>query len=177
MRHIYFTILTLALAATLLAQPGCARTRDAKQSAPQASQAPNAAKTPPSLALGQIVDPDSVFIKTASAPTKTLRVKAMAYTACSVGKKKSKRKARTARGAWGDTLTPGIKAVAVSPDLLEMGLDHGDVITIEGLPGQYKVLDVMHSRHDKSIDIFYGDDQCGAIQWGRRSLTISWQED
>ena len=53
-----------------------------------------------------------------------------------------------------------------------MGLDRGDLITIEGLPGQYKVLDVMHGRHDKTIDIFYGDDACGAVQWGKRTLTI-----
>ncbi|EFL50997.1 conserved hypothetical protein [Solidesulfovibrio fructosivorans JJ]] len=177
MRTIYFTILPLALAATLVVQSGCARTPDAKQTTPQQLQSQTAPARLTYAALGEIVDPDSVFIETSHSSIRTLRVKAMAYTACSVGKKRSKRKARAARGAWGDTLTPGIKAVAVSPDLLQMGLDHGDVITIEGLPGKYKVLDVMHRRHNKSIDIYYGDDQCGAIQWGRRSLTISWKDD
>ena len=105
---------------------------------------------------------------------KTLRVRAMAYT-CSVGRKRKPVK-HAARGAWGDMLTPG-KAVAVSHDLLEQGLDHGDVITIEGLPGEYRVLDVMHGRHKKSIDIFYGDDQCGARDWGKRTLRISWQAE
>ena len=68
----------------------------------------------------------------------------MAYNGCS-GKSK-----RPTRGAWGDTLTEDIKAVAVSPDLLDQGLEYGDAIQIEGLPGQYKVLDLMFSGFDKA---------------------------
>src|SRR5262245_44158139 len=42
--------------------------------------------------------------------------------------------------AWGDELEPGMKAIAVSPDLLEAGLTHGTKVTIEGLDGEYTVL-------------------------------------
>src|SRR5262245_35096653 len=38
-------------------------------------------------------------------------------------------------GAWGDRLAPGMKAIAVSDDLLEMGLEHGSKVRIEGLDG------------------------------------------
>ena len=35
--------------------------------------------------------------------------------------------------AWGDELKPGMNVIAVSRDLIEMGLDHGTVVSIEGL--------------------------------------------
>jgi len=172
MRRIPITLITLLLLTAFLALPGCAGTREAQKAAAPAP----APENQPHASLAQYAEPDFLFTTNARNPTKTLRVKAMAYTACAVGKKKKSKPVRRAtRGAWGDELTPGIKAVAVSPDLLDMGLEHGDVIAIEGLPGQYKVLDVMHGRHDRSIDIFYGDDACGAIEWGKRTLTISWQ--
>src|SRR5262245_57827829 len=44
-------------------------------------------------------------------------------------------------GAWGDRLRPGMKAVAVSDDLIELGLTHGSQVHIEGLDGAYTVLD------------------------------------
>jgi 3D (Asp-Asp-Asp) domain-containing protein len=153
----------MTLLVMALALPGCAGTKTAKTAPVQTTDV---------AALDRLADPDFLFTGKGKQPGNTLRVKAMAYTACSVGKKRAK---RAPRGAWGDPLTEDANAVAISPDLLEMGLDRGDLITIEGLPGKYKVLDVMHSRHDKSIDIFYGDDQCGALQWGKRTLTITWQ--
>lgn len=166
MRHIFFALPTVTLLVMALALPGCAGTKAAKTAPVQTADAADTA------ALGHLAEPDFLFTGKGKHRLNSLRVKAMAYTACAVGRKKSK---RAPRGAWGDPLTEDANAVAVSPDLLEMGLDRGDLITIEGLPGQYKVMDVMHSRHDKSIDIFYGDDQCGALQWGKRTLTITWQ--
>lgn len=163
MRNASILLTTVTLLVTALALPGCAATKAVKTAG---GSAPN----PRQAAIGRLDDPEFLFESGQPAKPKALRVKAMAYTGCLP--KKSK---RTPRGAWGDPLTRDVKAVAVSPDLLEMGLDRGDVITIEGLPGKYKVLDVMHTRHDRSIDIFYGDDQCGALQWGKRTLTITWQ--
>jgi 3D (Asp-Asp-Asp) domain-containing protein len=166
MRHARILLTTMTLLA--LALPGCAGTKTTR-TAPTLAAAP--ART--TDALGRLADPDFLFTGSDKRSSNRLKVKAMAYTSCSAsGKKKSK---RVARGAWGDALTDDVNAVAVSPDLLEMGLDRGDLISIEGLPGQYKVLDVMHGRHDKTIDIFYGDDRCGALQWGKRTLTITWQ--
>jgi hypothetical protein len=37
--------------------------------------------------------------------------------------------------AWGDKLRPGMKAIAVSRDLLqEEGIEHGAVVSIKGFP-------------------------------------------
>ena len=160
MRHARILLTALTLVVTALCAPGCAGTRT--------GLAPEKPSSEKDASVGRLDDPSFVFSRRTAAG-KRLRVKALAYTGCTT---KSK---RSPRGAWGDPLTPDIKAVAVSPDLLKMGLDHGDRIRIEGLPGEYEVLDVMHGRHARAIDIFYGDDRCGAREWGARSLTITWQ--
>jgi 3D (Asp-Asp-Asp) domain-containing protein len=76
--------------------------------------------------------------------------------------------------AWGNTLRPGMKAVAVSRDLLRMGLTRGTRIHIEGLPGTYIVLDKMNRRWKKRVDVYFGMDVKAARQWGKRKVTISW---
>lgn len=58
--------------------------------------------------------------------------------------------------AWGDRLKPGMKAIAVSRDLLKMGLKRGSKVKISGLPGEYVVLDKMHHRWSRKIDIYMG---------------------
>lgn len=75
-------------------------------------------------------------------------------------------------GAWGHRLKPGMKAIAVSHDLLAMGLEPGSEVTIDGLPGRYKVLDKMSSRWHKKIDIYMGVDRNAALEWGKRSVVI-----
>src|SRR5262249_1076986 len=45
--------------------------------------------------------------------------------------------------AWGDRLRPGMRSIAVSRDLLHMGLARGSRVAIEGLSGEYVVLDKM----------------------------------
>ena len=79
-------------------------------------------------------------------------------------------------GAWGDLLIPGVKAIAVSPDLLEMGLDRGTEIEIEGLPGSWTVLDRTASRHRNRIDIYMGVDVEAAREWGIREVVIRWSD-
>ncbi len=165
------TALTLLVSAISL--PGCTGAR-AGQLADATPIRTAKKKDDAASQLGRLDDPAFLFANAGKRPTaggNSLRVKALAYTGCSV---KSKKRPSTPRGAWGDPLTRDVRAVAVSPDLLELGLDRGDVITIEGL-GEYKVLDIMSERHDKTIDIFYGDDACGATAWGKRTLTITWQ--
>lgn len=76
--------------------------------------------------------------------------------------------------AWGDELRPGMQIVAVSPDLVEMGLTHRTVVWIEGLPGPYQVLDRMPGRFQRRIDIYMGDDVEQAREWGRRKVEITW---
>jgi len=76
--------------------------------------------------------------------------------------------------AWGDRLEPGMKAIAVSRDLLKQGLVHGTRVQIEGLPGEYVVLDKMAKRWKMKIDIYMGIDVEAARAWGRRRVKISW---
>ncbi|WP_297791286.1 hypothetical protein [uncultured Marinobacter sp.] len=77
--------------------------------------------------------------------------------------------------AWGDTLKPGMKAIAVSRDLIEDGLTHGTEVTIDGLPGTYIVRDKMNKRWKDKIDIYMGVDVKAAREWGKRTVTISWE--
>ncbi|HKL37730.1 MAG TPA: hypothetical protein VJ876_02480, partial [Bacteroidales bacterium] len=46
--------------------------------------------------------------------------------------------------AWGDTLKPGMKSIAVSRDLIDSGLTSGVEVKIEDLPGTYIVQDKMN---------------------------------
>lgn len=77
--------------------------------------------------------------------------------------------------AWGDTLKPGMKAIAVSRDLIAAGLKHRTKVRISGFEGEYLVLDKMNKRWEKKIDIYMGKDREKALQWGKRKVTIYWQ--
>jgi 3D (Asp-Asp-Asp) domain-containing protein len=101
---------------------------------------------------------------------KSLEVTATAYNSVEVQTKKGD----PATAAWGDKLEPGVKAIAVSRDLLKQGLDHNTPVKIKGLPGTYRVLDKMHSRWNNRIDIYMGEDIDLAKEWGRQTVEISW---
>lgn len=77
--------------------------------------------------------------------------------------------------AWGDTLKPGMKSIAVSRDLIQLGLEHGTKVTIEGLPGKFIVRDKMNRRWEKKIDIYMGKDVAKAREWGIKTVTIRWK--
>ena len=77
-------------------------------------------------------------------------------------------------GAWGDELKPGMKAVAVSRDLEELGLTHGVEVKIDGLDGTYRVMDRTASRMSSTVDIYMGEDVEAAREWGRKEVTIYW---
>jgi 3D (Asp-Asp-Asp) domain-containing protein len=79
-------------------------------------------------------------------------------------------------GAWGDTITPGMQVIAVSPDLLKAGLDHRVEVKIDGLSGTWTVLDRTASRHRNRIDIYMGIDVQAALEWGIREVVIHWSE-
>jgi 3D (Asp-Asp-Asp) domain-containing protein len=76
------------------------------------------------------------------------------------------------RGAWGDRLSPGMKTIAVSHDLLAKGLTRGALVRIEGLPGEYTVLDRLPRRWSRRIDIYMGKDVRAARAWGKREVRI-----
>lgn len=76
--------------------------------------------------------------------------------------------------AWGDRLQPGVKAVAVSPDLIPRGLSRNAKVRIYGMPGEFVVLDKMHPRWENRIDIYMGEDVKAAKQFGKRKVRIYW---
>ncbi len=101
--------------------------------------------------------------------SRNLEVIASAYNSV-----KSQTSGNPSIGAWGDHLKPGMKVIAVSRDLIKMGLKHNTKVKIKGLPGIYLVKDKMHKRWKRMIDIYMGIDIKAARQWGRRTVTISW---
>ncbi|ELR64035.1 hypothetical protein C942_03116 [Photobacterium marinum] len=99
---------------------------------------------------------------------KSLRVTATAYNSV-----RAQTNDNPSIAAWGDRLKPGMKAIAVSRDLLKMGLTRGTRVKISGLPGEYVVLDKMNKRWSRKIDIYMGTDVRAAKNWGRRKVTIT----
>jgi len=106
----------------------------------------------------------------AAPATRTLEVTATAYNAAPDQTAGDPRE-----GAWGDRLAPGTKAVAVSPDLLALGLERGDELRIEGLPGTWRVLDRMPDGEPRRIDVFMDDDVARAKRFGERRVRITWE--
>jgi 3D (Asp-Asp-Asp) domain-containing protein len=76
--------------------------------------------------------------------------------------------------AWGDRLEPGMKAIAVSRDLIGEGLTHRTEVRISGLAGVYVVRDKMNRRFTGRIDIYMGKDVAAAREWGRREVDVCW---
>ena len=77
--------------------------------------------------------------------------------------------------AWGDTLKPGMKSLAVSRDLIDSGLTHMTRVYIEDLGEEYIVRDKMDDRWTKKIDIYMGENIDSAQAFGERKVTISWK--
>ncbi len=102
----------------------------------------------------------------------TLEVTATAYTS-SV----RETNANPNQAAWGDILEPGMKAIAVSRDLIDLGLTRGVEVTIDGLDGKYQVLDKMNKRWKHKIDIYMGKDVAAARQWGKQTVIIRWPKN
>jgi len=77
--------------------------------------------------------------------------------------------------AWNNRLRPGMKAIAVSRDLIrKYGIGNGKRVKISGLSGTYVVKDKMNKRFRKRIDIYMGMNRKKALRWGKRSVTIYW---
>lgn len=99
----------------------------------------------------------------------TLKVTASAYN--SVEAQTTSRNPSIA--AWGDTLKPGMKAIAISRDFLEENiLSHNSEVKIEGLEGTYIVKDKMNKRWTRKIDIYMGLDEEAARKWGLKEVEI-----
>ncbi|NMH89533.1 hypothetical protein HHX25_18650 [Flavivirga sp. Y03] len=77
-------------------------------------------------------------------------------------------------GAFGDSLKPGMKCIAVSRDLLKLGLKHNTPVKIEGCDSIYLVKDKMNARWKKRIDIYMGTDVKAARNWGKKKVSITY---
>jgi len=78
--------------------------------------------------------------------------------------------------AWGDTLKPGMKAIAVSRDLIDSGLVYGTEVKIIDLKGTYIVRDKMNKRWTRKVDIYMGTSRENALKWGKKKVTIKWRK-
>jgi len=76
--------------------------------------------------------------------------------------------------AFGDSLKPGMKCIAVSRNLLQEGFKHNTPVKIEGLEGVFLVKDKMNRRYKDKIDIYMGTDVEAARQWGRKKVRIEY---
>ncbi|MFS4491887.1 3D domain-containing protein [Maribacter sp. 2308TA10-17] len=74
--------------------------------------------------------------------------------------------------AWGDSLKSDIPSIAVSRNLIALGLKHNTPVKIEGFDSIFLVKDKMHRRWRNRIDIYMGKDVKKAKAWGRKKLTI-----
>lgn len=102
--------------------------------------------------------------------SRMLEVTATAYTS-SVGETDSTPNI----SAWGDRLTPGMRVIAVSRDLLAMGLTHGTLVQVEGFDKDFIVLDKMNKRWTKKVDLYMGNDKRAALNWGKKKVNICWK--
>lgn len=114
----------------------------------------------------------SVFMLSACGDdTVSMKVQATAYTSL-----RYQTSDHPFLAAWGDELKPGMKAIAVSRDLIAKGLTHNTKVKIEGLPGEYLVKDKMNKRWTDKIDIYMGLDTKAAKDWGKKEVTITFKK-
>ncbi|WP_241697196.1 3D domain-containing protein [Winogradskyella eckloniae] len=76
--------------------------------------------------------------------------------------------------AFGDSLKPGLRYIAVSRDLLDSGLVHNTKVKIKGFDSLYTVKDKMHRRWRNRIDIYMGNDIEKAKKWGKKKVEIQY---
>ena len=76
--------------------------------------------------------------------------------------------------AYGDSLIPGKKYIAISRDLFKLGIKHNTPIIIKDFDGIYLVKDKMNKRWKKRIDIYMGNDVKAAKEWGIKKVIIAY---
>ncbi len=98
----------------------------------------------------------------------TLQVTSTAYNSVESQTKKG----NIGLAAWGDTLKPGDRAIAVSRDLIDSGLRHNTIVFIEGFDEPFLVKDKMNKRWKNKVDIYMGLDVDSARSWGKQKVEI-----
>ena len=108
------------------------------------------------------------------APGRAAKLRALTVTATAYNSIPEQTQGDPHVGAWGDRLAPGTKAIAVSHDLVALGLRRGATVRIADLPGEWVVLDRMPSRWTRRIDLYMGRDVGAALAFGKREVRITW---
>ena len=67
-----------------------------------------------------------------------------------------------------------MRVLAVSPDLFDAGLKFGTRVRVEGMDGEWVVLDRMPSDRRRSIDLYFDQDEEAALRFGRKQVRIDW---
>ncbi len=102
--------------------------------------------------------------------TKSIRLTATAYTS-----HKDQTDDTPFLAAWNNRIKPGMKIIAVSPDLIKKyGLTNGTRVKIKGLKHHYVIRDKMNAKWKNRIDIYMGLNKYQAYQWGKREVTLIW---
>jgi 3D (Asp-Asp-Asp) domain-containing protein len=101
--------------------------------------------------------------------TDIIKVTATAYTSSTIETDSTPYLA-----AWRNQLSPTVPSIAVSRDLLDIGLTNGMKVRIKGLKGEFLVLDKMNKRWKNKIDIYMGNDRQKALNWGKRKVEVYW---
>jgi len=120
----------------------------------------------------------ALALATAAASDARASERALAVSVSAYNSVRAQTSATPWTGAWGDSLEPGMRSIAVSRDLLALGIRRGTVVEIEGLgrelDGKYVVLDKMARRWRHKVDVYMGADVPAARRFGRRRATIRW---
>ena len=126
------------------------------------------------LALAGLVLAALACVTLAAAPPAEPAERTLEVTATAYNSLPDQTLGDPALAAWGDRLKPGMRAIAVSRDLIDLGLTHRTEVRIEGLPGTWLVLDKLNRRWKRRIDIYMGHDARAARNFGKRRLRITW---
>lgn len=113
--------------------------------------------------------------ETRETPSKNYIWKSITVTATAYNSTKSQTDHNPHLGAFGDSLKPGMKYIAVSRDLFRSGMLHNTPVRIQGLQGLYLVKDRMPSRWKNRIDIYMGTNVDSARLWGRKKVIIDYR--
>ncbi len=79
-------------------------------------------------------------------------------------------------GAWDNKLRAGMHVVAVSRDLIPLGLTDGTKVAIAGFKKPFVVKDKMAKDVRKTLDIYMGKKVRKARRFGRKKLRIWWYD-
>ena len=80
------------------------------------------------------------------------------------------------QAAWNDKLHPGMHVIAVSRDLIPMGLTLGTKVAIQGFHKDFIVWDKMAAGVKHTIDIYMGRNVTRAKHFGRQKRRIWWYD-